>query len=75
MNNDIYDLPDHFHQFSFTPRFADNISFLADFAEDEDWKYHNTETDNDTEYPILENYIKYSYKRLAEEKKDCLFRR
>ncbi|HET6992787.1 MAG TPA: DUF3825 domain-containing protein, partial [Bacteroidia bacterium] len=67
MKNDKYDLPEHFHQFAFAPRFDDNIKFLANFIEEEDWKYHNTPSD--TEYPILENYIKYTYKRLAEEKK------
>jgi len=69
MKNDKYDLPDYYHQFAFAPRFADNINFLAGFADPEDWKYHNTQVESDSEHPILENYIKYTYKRLAEEKK------
>lgn len=67
MKNDKLDLPEFIHQFAFIPRFEENIKFLAGFAEEEDWKYHNTHSE--TEYPILENYIKYTYKRIAEEKK------
>ncbi len=67
MRNEKLDLPEYIHQFAFMPKFNDNIKYLAEFAEQEDWSYHNS--DSDTEYPILENYIKYTYKRLAEEKK------
>ncbi|MCK0135984.1 DUF3825 domain-containing protein [Arenibacter sp. S6351L] len=65
MRNDKLDLPENLHQFAFLPRFSENIEFLANLSEDEDWKYHHTESD----FPILENYIKYTYRRLAEEKK------
>lgn len=67
MKNDKYDLPEHFHQFAFAPKFDENIKFLSTYAEEEDWEYHNTSSES--EFPILENYIKYTYKRLAEEKK------
>nr|WP_293300028.1 DUF3825 domain-containing protein [Allomuricauda sp.] len=67
MKNDKLDLPEHLHQFAFLPKFSENIEFLAGFCEEEDWKYHNTESDS--EFPILENYLKYTYKRLAEERK------
>jgi len=43
------------------------IEFLRNFAEDEDWTY--TKTPTGSKYPILENYLKYTYRRLAEEKK------
>ena len=42
-------------------KFAENIEFLAGFAEEEDWKYHNTESESD--FPILENYINKQLKR------------
>ena len=40
---------------------------LASVAEKEDWDYHFTQTSY--RKPILFNYIKYTYKRVAEEKK------
>ena len=36
-------------------------------AEDEDWEYHNTSSD--TAKPILMNYFRYTYRRIAEERK------
>lgn len=43
---------------------------LADIAEPEDWDYQFTETEHNK--PILFNYLKYTYQRLAEEKKIAL---
>lgn len=40
---------------------------LADMAEAEDWEYHSTSAEY--ERPVLVNYIKYTYKRLAQENK------
>ena len=68
--NDKYDLPEDFGDFAFMPKFKENIKELADLAEEEDWAYKNTPCDSD--YPILENYIRYTYKRIAEEKKVSL---
>lgn len=49
-----------------------NVIFeeLASIAEQEDWDYHYTITEH--KKPILFNYIRYTYKRLAEEKKIAL---
>jgi hypothetical protein len=62
-----YDLPESFSKFVLMPKFDDNIETLAQLAEPEDWDYKNTS--NPTSKPILRNYIRYTYKRLAEEKK------
>jgi hypothetical protein len=49
------------------PKFEQNIEALANLAEPEDWNYKNTP--NSTSLPMLQTYIKYTYKRIAEEKK------
>jgi len=48
----------------------DILNNLANLAEKEDWDYRYTETIHNK--PILYNYLKYSYKRLADEKKIAL---
>lgn len=68
--NDKFELPEEFEDFTFMPKFKDNIKELADMAEEEDWSYKNAPCESN--YPILENYIKYTYKRIAEEKKVSL---
>lgn len=69
MNNSSgpYDLPASFYEFAFMPKFDDNIDYLASLAESEDWDYHNTPTTESK--PVLRNYVKYTYQRIAEEKK------
>ncbi|MEA5514977.1 DUF3825 domain-containing protein [Nodularia sp. UHCC 0506] len=67
MSQDPYYLPQSFYDFAFMPRFDDNIEHLAELAEPEDWDYKNTPSDKLK--PILHNFIKYTYKRIAEEKK------
>lgn len=62
-----YDLPTNFQEFALMPRFDDEIRNLAELAEPEDWEYKHTPSDHPK--PILGNYIKYAYKRIAEEKK------
>lgn len=62
-----YDFPDSFYDFALMPKFDENIEYLAKMAEPEDWDYHNTL--NSESKPILRNYIKFTYKRIAEEKK------
>lgn len=65
--NDKYDLPEEFYEFAFMPKFSEHIRKLAEMAEPEDWSYKKTPTESG--YPILENFIRYTYKRIAEEKK------
>lgn len=51
----------------FPGSFDDAFEKLASITEEEDWDYQFTETEH--KRPILFNYIRYTYKRLAEEKK------
>lgn len=67
MSNDPYALPESLAQFALIPRVEEQVEALADLADTEDWEYHNTSSE--TAKPILRNYIKYTYKRIAEEKK------
>lgn len=62
-----YDLPDSFSQFVLMPKFEDNIETLASLAELEDWDYKNTPSPMSK--PILRNYVRYTYRRIAEERK------
>jgi len=62
-----YDLPNEFRDFAFMPRFSSDIESLARLAEPEDWAYRETPTDHP--YPVLENYVRFTYRRIAEEKK------
>ena len=63
MMNEVSELFD----FAFMGNFDENIQELANFAEDEDWSYISTNSSKNN--PILNNYILYTYKRLAEEDK------
>lgn len=62
-----YDFPESFNEFAFMPKFEKNIEELATLAEPEDWGYQNARTAESN--PILRNYIRYTYKRIAQEKK------
>lgn len=63
-----YDLPEHFREFAFMPKFETDVEELAtNLAELEDWGYKHTTSNS--QFPVLENYIKYTYRRIAEEKK------
>ena len=68
MKNDMYELPDTLYDFAQIPNFHTVIEDLANLAEAEDWNYYN-QTDPQTDYPILENYLRNTYIRLAREKK------
>ena len=59
--------PEELFDFAWIPGIDDRLRELADQAEKEDWQYQNT--GNDHEFPILYNYIRYTYRRLAEERK------
>ncbi|MHB1238107.1 MAG: DUF3825 domain-containing protein [Gallionella sp.] len=65
--NQPYDFPDDFYDFAFMPKFAEHIETLRSLAEPEDWDYKNTA--DPQSHPILTNYIRYTYRRIAEEKK------
>jgi hypothetical protein len=62
-----YDLPDSLHEFALIPHFDEQIDHLADLAESENWDYQNVPSAEPK--PILHNYVKYTYKRIAQEKK------
>lgn len=65
--NNAYDFPEDFYDFAFMPKFEDNIELLKGMVEAEDWNYKNTQTQQAN--PLLKNYVKYTYKRIAEENK------
>lgn len=62
-----YDFPDLFRDFALMPKFDENIEYLTKLAEPEDWDYKNMPSTHD--HPVLRNYITYTYRRVAEEKK------
>ena len=62
--------PEDLFDFAFIPGPDERLGELAELAESEDWDYHFTESDHP--YPILFNYIRYTYRRLAEEHKIAL---
>lgn len=68
MKNDMYDLPDNLYDFAQIYDFHKVIGDLSTLAEPEDWTYHNTQIPS-VAFPILENYINNTYKRIATEKK------
>lgn len=65
--NKAYDFPEHFRDFVLMPKFEENIETLASLAELEDWDYKVTPMSHPK--PILRNYLTYTYKRVADEKK------
>ena len=67
MKKDMYELPDSLYDFAQIPDFHRNIAQLAGMAEQEDWTYHKTKSQ--LQFPILENYVNNTYKRIAIEKK------
>lgn len=65
--NRPYDFPEHFRDFVFMPKFDENINILSTLAEPEEWGYKTSTAPHDK--PILRNYLTYTYRRIAEEKK------
>lgn len=65
--NGPYEFPSDFYDFALMPKFEDNIEYLKSIVEPEDWNYKNTSSTQTN--PILKNYIRYTYQRIAEEKK------
>jgi hypothetical protein len=62
--------PDDFFAFAFMPDTDAQLRALAADAEPEDWVYQYTPSDHP--YPILFNYVRYTYRRVAEESKIAL---
>jgi len=62
-----YDFPERFQDFVMMPKFTEDIEALSQLAELEDWSYKNTLPQHPN--PILRNYLTYTYRRVAEEKK------
>ena len=62
--------PEDLFEFAFLPEFNDRLKDLAKAAESEDWSYHHMETDHPL--PILYNYVRYTYRRVADERKIAL---
>ena len=62
-----YDFPERFSEFAMMPRFDEHIEALRQLSEPEDWDYRHTPAPHP--HPILRNYLTYTYKRIAEEKK------
>lgn len=62
-----YDFPELFRDFALMPRFTDDIETLKGMAEEEDWDYKNSPQQHP--HPILRNYVTYTYRRIADEKK------
>ncbi|CAH0175109.1 DUF3825 domain-containing protein [Pseudomonas brassicacearum] len=65
--NAPYDFPEHFRDFVFMPKFDENIEELASIVEKEDWEHRSTASS--ASHPVLRNYLTYTYRRVAEEKK------
>lgn len=66
MKRDFYDLPESLYDFAQIPKYRNIIKALAKIAEPEDWTYHNMPS---TGFPILDNYLRNTYIRIAREKK------
>jgi Domain of unknown function (DUF3825) len=63
---DPYELPESFYDFCFMPHFEQRLDELAEMAEPEDWTYKIAQSSKAK--PILENLVRYTYKRIADEK-------
>ena len=64
---DAHDRPNALLEFAYFPRWEDHLTDLAHLAEEEDWEYHRSPSPRPL--PILYNYLRYTYVRLAEEGK------
>ena len=59
--------PEDLFDFAFINNVDQRLDDLAGLCEAEEWGYQNAESDK--RHPILFNYLRYSYQRLAEEEK------
>ena len=61
------DLPETLYEFAMMPKYLEQIRALAALAEPEDWNFQPP--GGAKELPVLQSYLRYTYSRLAEEKK------
>ncbi len=59
-----------FFDFTFVLALDERLGELGQLAEGEDWTYQHTASEHP--YPILYNYLRYTYRRVAEENKIAL---
>lgn len=59
--------PEELYDFAYIPEINEQLEKLAKLAENENWSYSHTKSDYP--YPILFNYISYTYRRIAQERK------
>ncbi|WP_181321513.1 DUF3825 domain-containing protein [Pandoraea apista] len=59
--------PEDLFELVFIPRMNEKLVDLVGLAEPEDWSYRNAA--NGSGHPVLHNYLRYTYSRLAEEGK------
>jgi len=62
--------PEDLFDFGFIPGIGDQLRDLANEAEREDWEYLHTHSEYP--FPVLYNYIRFTYKRVAIENKVAL---
>src|SRR5438445_167979 len=62
--------PGDLFDFAYIPVLDEKLAELAGLAETEDWTYQHTHSEHP--YPILFNYVRYTYRRVAEESKVSL---
>lgn len=62
-----YEFPDDSTEFAVFPKYMEQVEALAKLAEPENWDYKHSKTV--AKFPILRNYLEYTYRRLAYEKK------
>lgn len=61
--------PNEMLDFIFFPNFEEKIDDLAELAEPENWDYKHIVNPNSKSKPILFNYLRYTYAKLAQENK------
>lgn len=59
--------PAELFDFAFINNIEPRLDDLADLSETEEWDYQNTPSDKN--HPILYNYLRYTYAKIAEEEK------
>ena len=62
--------PDELFDFAYIHEVDQRLKELSELAETEEWTYQNTPSDHP--YPVLFNYLCFSYRRLADEGKIAL---
>lgn len=62
--------PEDLFDFAFVPEVDEQLGKLVQLAEQEDWAYHYASSDHP--YPILYNYVRYTYRKVGEENKIAL---